>query len=41
MAFDKIISHEIMATPQTSQGTFHKKSELPNEIDWNTNINDI
>jgi len=41
VSFDKIISHDIMATPQTSQGTFHKKSDLPDEIDWNTNINDI
>ena len=40
-SFDKIISHEIMASPQTSQGTFHRKSDLPDQIDWNTNINNI
>lgn len=40
-SFDKIITHEIMATTQTSQGTFHKESDLPDGIDWNTNINDI
>lgn len=40
-SFHKIITHEIIATPQTSQGTFHKKSDLPDGIDWNININDI
>ena len=40
-SFDKIITHEIMATPQIGQGTFHKKSDLPDGIDWNTNINNI
>lgn len=39
--FDKIINKEITPKPQISQGTFHKKSDLPAGIDWNTNINDI
>ena len=40
-SFDKIVTQKIIATPQTSQGTFHKKSDIPDGIDWNTNINDI
>ena len=40
-SFDKIIIQKIIARPQTSKGTFHKKSELPDGIDWNININDI
>ena len=40
-SFDKIISNKIIAIQQKSQGTFHKKSDLPIEIDWNTNINYI
>lgn len=40
-SFDKIITQEIVATPQTFRGTFHKKSDLPDGIDWNININDI
>lgn len=40
-SFDKIITQKIVAKSQTSQGTFHKKNDLPEAIDWNTNINDI
>ena len=40
-SFDKIINGKLVATPQTSQGTFHRKNDLPEGIDWNTNINDI
>lgn len=40
-SFDKIITQKIVATPQTRQGTFHKKNDLPDDVDWNTNINDI
>lgn len=39
--FEQIITYKIIASPQISQGTFHKKSDLPDGIDWNTNINDI
>lgn len=40
-SFDKIISHTLKATPQIGQGTYHKIDDLPPNIDWNTNINDI
>lgn len=40
-SFDKIITQKIIATPQTRQGTFHKKIDIPDGIDWNTNINEI
>ena len=41
ISFDKIITQEIVAKPQKSQGTFHKKNDLPEGVDWYTNINDI
>ena len=40
-SFDKIITQKIVGTSQTSKGTFHKKSDIPDGIDWNTNINEI
>lgn len=40
-SFDKIIKGKLVAKPQTSLGTFHKKNDLPDGVDWNTNINDI
>ena len=39
--FDKIVNHEISPIPQNKKGTFHKKSDLPADIDWNMNVNDI
>lgn len=40
-SFDKIVTQKIVAKQQTNQGTFHKKNDLPDGIDWNTNINNI
>ena len=39
--FDKIIKNKILAKPQIGQGSFHKKKDLPEDINWNININSI
>lgn len=40
-SFSKIIRSEILPKPQIGQGTFHKKSELPKNINWNKKVNKI
>lgn len=39
--FDKIVSGELKAKKQIGIGTYHRKSDLPNNVDWNLNINKL
>ena len=39
--FKKIIDGEIRPFTQKGKGSFHKKSELPENIDWNINVNKL
>lgn len=39
--FDDILENKIKAKPQINKGTYHKKSDLPKEIYWEMNINDV
>ena len=39
--FDKIVSGELDPKNQENPGTFHKKSDLPEKIDWNIKIKNI
>tara|TARA_B100000963_G_scaffold316719_1_gene296710 strand:- start:388 stop:921 length:534 start_codon:yes stop_codon:yes gene_type:complete len=39
--FARIITGEIKPENQKDFGTFHKKSDLPDQIDWNLKINNI
>ena len=39
--FKKIIDGEITPFIQKGKGSFHRKSELPENIDWNINVNKL
>ena len=39
--FEKIITGKIKPVPQKGKGTFHKKKDLLEKIDYNTKINEI
>ncbi|MDA9327254.1 formyltransferase family protein [Flavobacteriaceae bacterium] len=39
--FDKIIENKIIAKPQIGKGTINFKKNLPKQINWNINVNDI
>ena len=39
--FNKITTQELLPKPQIGQGTFRKRSDLPTNINWQTNINKI
>lgn len=39
--FKKIINNEITPKPQKGKGSFHRKNELPENIDWNINVNKL
>ncbi len=40
-SFDKIISKQMLAYPQKGMGSYHKKNDLPANIDWDLNTNKI
>ena len=39
--FDDIIKKKILAKPQIHSGTFHKKSDLPIKMSWQTKVKNI
>ena len=40
-SFHKIITKQLIPRPQVGDGSFHLKKDLPENINWNTKINDI
>lgn len=40
-SFEKIVMKKLLPKPQIGLGTFHKRSELPSNINWNKKVNEI